>query len=304
VKQASFETLNNCPLCSETPLVPFLTTTDFSISKEDFTIVQCSKCGFKFTNPRPKASEIGPYYESEDYISHSNTSKGVVNRVYQMVRTHTIRKKTQLYARIVSNQVKSVLDYGSGTGELLKELKNQGWKTLGMEPGEKARAFATVENGLHVKNPEALFEIGDKTFSVISMWHVLEHVHELHPTINHLKRILSDTGRLIVAVPNSDSYDAKLYNGHWAAYDVPRHLYHFNKSSVSELFSRHKMEIEQIIPMYFDSFYVSMLSEKYSTGKINYLNALINGFKSNNAGKKNISNYSSLIFVIKKSEVL
>ncbi|HEX5001183.1 MAG TPA: class I SAM-dependent methyltransferase [Bacteroidia bacterium] len=303
MKQASFETLNSCPVCSETVFSSFLTTTDHSISKEAFTIVQCASCGFKFTNPRPNTDEIGPYYESEDYISHSNTSKGVINRVYQLVRTYTIRKKTQLYARLAGNQVKSVLDYGCGTGELLKELKKQGWTTLGIEPGEKARAFATAENGLHVKKPDALSEIADKSFSIISMWHVLEHVHELHPTLKELKRILNDNGRCIVAVPNSDSYDATLYGAHWAAYDLPRHLYHFNKASVSKLFSMHKMEIEMILPMYFDSFYVSMLSEKYSTGKINYLSALINGIKSNAAGKKDNSNFSSLIFVLRKREL-
>jgi 2-polyprenyl-3-methyl-5-hydroxy-6-metoxy-1,4-benzoquinol methylase len=302
VKQTASEVLTGCPLCGAGQFKEFLHSCDYSITQEDFTIVQCTHCGLKFTNPRPNDAEIGRYYESEDYISHSNTSNGLVNTAYQAVRTYTIRQKTHLYHKLAGNQPKTVLDYGCGTGELLKSLKNSGWDTLGIEPGDKPREFAIRENKLHVKTPDALPAIETGAMTIISMWHVLEHVHRLNETVAELKRILSENGTLIVAVPNSDSYDSRHYKQFWAAYDLPRHLYHFNKTTITELFKRHNMLVEQVKPMIFDSFYVSMLSEKYSTGKTNYFSALKTGLKTNFHGKSKIENYSSLIFMIKKSK--
>jgi 2-polyprenyl-3-methyl-5-hydroxy-6-metoxy-1,4-benzoquinol methylase len=302
VKQNAAEVLPGCPLCGGNRFSDFLTSTDFSISKEDFSIVKCTDCGLKFTNPRPKQSEIGPYYESEEYISHSNTSKGLINAAYQTVRTYTIGQKTKLYTKLVGKLRKTVLDYGCGTGELLKALKKEGWESVGIEPGDKPREFAINTNGLHVKTPVELSQMASNSFSIVSMWHVLEHIHDLHPTLEQINRVLSDDGRLIIAVPNSDSYDARLYGKFWAAYDLPRHLYHFNKSTIGDLLRRHNLEIETVKPMLFDAFYVSMLSEKYSTGKVNYFSALQNGLKSNFHGKKDILNFSSLIFIVRKSK--
>lgn len=221
---------------------------------------------------------------------------------YQVVRNITIRQKVDLYESLAAGKPKKALDYGCGTGELLAALQKKGWDVLGMEPGEKAREYAIRENKIHVKTPDELNNLPEKSFTVISLWHVLEHVHELHATIQCLRRALADDGRLIIAVPNSNSWDAEHYGKYWAAFDVPRHLYHFNQNTIKSLFQKNHFSLETIFPMKFDSFYVSILSEKYFTGKTDYFSALRSGLATNKAGKENIDRYSSLIFVLKKSD--
>ncbi|HCQ29793.1 MAG TPA: hypothetical protein DIU39_05865 [Flavobacteriales bacterium] len=288
------EKLKNCPICTSEESRLFLQCKDYTVSQKVFDIVECSACGFKYTNPRPKPEELGKYYESEEYISHSGTKKGLIYKAYHIARNYTLSKKFTL---INKNQPKNLLDIGCGTGEFLNYCKQKGLNTTGVEPGEKARNFATFEYSLTVFDEDFLKNT-DKKFDVITMWHVLEHVPFLQQRMEELYALLSDDGALYIAVPNCESYDASYYGKYWAAYDVPRHLYHFTKKDISSLAEKNNFIVEKIFPMKLDSFYVSMLSEKYKSGKINYFNAFIIGLKSNlKAGK---DNYSSLIYLLKK----
>ena len=81
-----------CPVCKGTEFAPFLICKDYTVSQENFNIVSCKTCNFKFTNPRPSDSEIGKYYKSEDYVSHSDTKKGLINRLYHAVRARTLKQ--------------------------------------------------------------------------------------------------------------------------------------------------------------------------------------------------------------------
>ena len=303
------ETLTICPVCSGNKFKPFISCVDYTVSRETFQVVQCEACGFRFTNPRPDENEIGKYYESEEYISHSGTSRGVVNKIYGMVRNLTIKQKVKLINKQILNpksQTRNALDIGCGTGEFLNACKQNGWNVTGIEPSEVARKHAKENFGIEPLTPEKLFEISEKKFNVITMWHVLEHVHQLHKTIEQINKPLVDEGALIVAVPNCNSFDAKKYGEHWAAWDLPRHIYHFTKKDIEKLFSSLGFKLQEVLPMKFDSYYVSLLSEKYKTGSANLISGFVSGLKSNlNAGGESrllSGGYSSQIYILKKNK--
>lgn len=270
---------------------------DKSVSQESFVIVQCENCGFKFTNPRPNQASIGAYYESAEYISHSNTSKGIMNKAYQVVRSMTVRQKVELVNRI--SEKGSILDYGCGTGHFLAACKKDGWAIDGVEPNETARSQASelTAHPILAADTQAL---APESYDVVTMWHVLEHIHQLHETFSHLIKLAKPQGHLIIAVPNADSLDAKEYKENWAAYDVPRHLYHFNQQTMKRFLKKHKLELVETLPMKFDAYYVSLLSEKYSENKNSLVRFMLNGYKSNKYASQNKSDYSSLIYVAQK----
>jgi SAM-dependent methyltransferase len=290
-------TLNNCPVCNATSFSSFITCKDYTVSNETFNIVNCQSCSFKFTSPRPQNQDLGNYYKSEDYISHSNTSKGLISKLYKSVRNHTIKKKIALVLKHVSRG--TILDYGCGTGMFLSACQKDGWKAFGMEPDEGARKIAT-QMGLNTFSDKDRMQtyITNQKFDAITLWHVLEHVTDLPETLSFFKSKLNPKGVLIIAVPNHTSYDANKYKEFWAAYDVPRHLYHFEINSISKLLDNYGFKLQETKAMKFDSFYVSMLSEKYKTGSIKYLSAFLTGLKSNLKAKE-AKDYSSVIYVFK-----
>lgn len=290
------EELKKCPVCGSKESGPFLFTKDYFLSGEEFTISKCRSCGFRFTNPRPLAEELGRYYQSTDYISHSDARKGLFASVYQQVRKYTLGRKYALISKY--HQQGKILDIGCATGQFLHYMGNRGWDVAGIEPDEKTRERAIAEFDLKVFPEEQLNIFEKSSFDVISMWHVLEHVSDLNQRVAQLKQLLKPGGTLVIALPNCNAYDARKYGPFWAGYDVPRHLYHFTKADVDLLFGKYGFTIVRVLPMRFDAFYVSLLSEKYKSGKMRWVPALWNGFWSNlKAGQKN--GFSSHIYVLK-----
>ncbi len=289
--------ISECPVCGSENIENFLQLDDYFLTKESFNISHCLECGFKFTNPVPRETDLPKYYESDEYISHSNTSKGLINKIYQMVRNYSIKKKVGV--AVANSGSGEALDIGCGTGDFLNAMYKKGWKVKGIEPNETARKNAINNFNLDVYDESRLFDFDEKSFDVITMWHVLEHVYNLDKNLTQIKKILRKDGRLVIALPNADSLDAKIYKKFWAAYDVPRHLYHFNISSFSKLMDKYGFEMVKIKPMVFDSFYISMLSEKYKRGKVNYINAFLNGLKTDLYGLSDKKYYSSLIYVLR-----
>jgi ubiquinone/menaquinone biosynthesis C-methylase UbiE/transcription elongation factor Elf1 len=298
-----FETLFNCPVCSASTFKPFISCEDFTVSHETFHITECENCGLKITNPRPTEGDIIKYYESSDYISHSNTSKGIVNALYQIARRFTIKRKKRLIKSICPDG-KSLLDFGCGTGEFLAVMKNDGWNSKGIEPGVTAREFAKNSHLLDVIEPQEMHKIASNFFDIITLWHVLEHVHKLNESVEELKRILKDNGKLVVAVPNNNASEQLIYKQFWAAYDVPRHLYHFNVESIAQFFIKHKMTIVKTYSMPLDGFYVSLLSEKYKKNKFGFIHGLYIGTIALFKSFINKARSSSLIFIIEKEKPL
>ena len=275
----------------------YLHLKDYFLTNEDFQIKKCDDCGFRYTYPKPDENTIGSYYESEEYISHSNAKKGIVNTIYQTVRKHALKNKTNL----IRNYKKDgkVLDIGCGTGEFLNALSQNGFITNGIEPNNSARNFAIENYNLDIKGEKEISSFENNSFDVITMWHVLEHVYNLEERVEQIQKLLKPDGVLVVAVPNPDSYDAKKYEKFWAAYDVPRHLYHFGQNDIKNLFGKFSFELVKTIPMKFDSYYVSLLSEKYKNGSSRFIQAFVNGLKSNLYAGSHQKNYSSLIYILK-----
>ena len=273
-------------------LTKLLNCKDNTVSGDYFEVMANTEYEMLVTSPVPK--NIEDYYKSEAYISHSDSKKTFFDKSYQVVKNHTLKQKLLLLNSFKLSS-KSVLDFGAGTGDFLKICKNNNWQVLGIEPNAEARENA-VKKGVHLK--ENLLDVTNQKFDVITLWHVLEHVENLKSTIKVLKNLLQPEGRIVVAVPNYKSYDAAFYKEHWAAYDVPRHLWHFSQKAIHKLFLEAEMIVEETLPMKFDSYYVSLLSEKYKTGKSNPVKAFYRGFLSNRSAKST-TEYSSLIYVIK-----
>ena len=272
----------------------YIKVSDHSVSKESFDLLFNEEYEILKTNPQPSLEKLPSYYESEDYISHTDSKRTLFEKVYHLVKTNALKNKVNLISKLIP-QKGTVLDIGSGTGDFLMTAKNSGWKIKGIEPNPKAKQIA-VSKGVVFE--DALENIADNSIDVITMWHVLEHVPNLDEQFTQLKRIIKPNGYIIIAVPNYKSFDAKHYAAFWAAFDVPRHLWHFSKTSIQKLAANYNLELEKIKPMWFDSFYVSLLSEKYKTGKMNFVKGFLIGFASNVVGmfKKE---FSSHIYIIK-----
>lgn len=293
-------TYKACPACGSSEISKTLSAKDYTVSSEQFEVWHCATCEIRFTQSIPVEEEVGAYYQSEDYISHSNTSKGLINRLYQTVRNITLKQKRKWVEKVARAHKGKILDIGCGTGDFLATMKEAGWETLGLEPDEGARFQAQNNHGLEIHEQDHLFNLPQSNFDIISMWHVLEHVHRLHPYLDQIHQVLQADGRLIIAVPNYQSKDADIYQEHWAAYDVPRHLYHFSPKGMEMLLASHGFELVQKKLMPFDSFYVSMLSEKYKHGSSRLLQAFMSGLKSWMEGRKNVDRSSSIIYLAKK----
>lgn len=272
----------------------FLTVKDNSVSKETFELLYDETLDMLVTSPQPDENNLGKYYESEDYISHTDGKRSVFEKAYHFIKNIALKNKLSLINDLNKSKG-NLLDIGAGTGDFLLVAKDNGWKAVGIEPSEKAKNIAKAK-GVELKSNLSDFE--NNSFDVITMWHVLEHVPNLEEQIKELKRLVKPNGSILIAVPNFKSHDANYYKEFWAAYDVPRHLWHFSKTAIKKIFAKEDLELVKILPMKFDSFYVSLLSEKYKTGKMNYIKAFSVGLKSNLKAKKNFE-YSSHIYVIK-----
>ena len=282
-------------------LEPYLKCKDYSVSGENYELMFNKDYEMLVTIPVPE--NLSYYYKSEDYISHTDSKKTVIDKIYQTIKNITLKRKLGLinecllHQNSISRPEKNILDIGAGTGDFLKVCKVNLWNVFGIEPDMEARNIAAKKGVLLHKD---VSHFTDKKFEIITLWHVLEHVENLEEYISTLEKLLSKNGTLIIAVPNYKSYDAKHYSKFWAAFDVPRHLWHFSETSISKLFAPVNLTVEKTLPMRFDAYYISLLSEKYKYGSMKPISALFRGFVSNIKAIKS-KQYSSLIYVLKKS---
>ena len=292
--------IDKCPVCGQTKFNKVMTCTDHYATGESFDLCRCMDCGFLFTQDFPVEAEIGKYYETPEYISHSDTRKGLMNSVYHMVRKLMLSRKAKLVKECSHLECGSILDIGTGTGYFINKMKELRWNVSAIEKSQQARNFAKEHFNIEVNSPEELYSLLDSSFDVITLWHVMEHLEQLNKTWETINRILNDNGVLIVAVPNCESYDAKKYRDMWAAYDVPRHLWHFTPTTISKLASKHGFALTERYPMPFDAFYVSMLSEKYKKKSFTFIRGLLTGTMAWLSSLSSKDKSSSMIYIFRK----
>jgi len=293
------EIITTCPVCNHSNFILCYSVKDHSITGETFELIKCTQCNLIITSPRPNKESIGKYYASENYISHSVKSKSLFDKIYLTARNITLNWKYQLINKYFPSPA-SVLDYGCGTGHFLNHMYNLGWNVIGIEPTQTARLKANQLLGNKVA--EDIETVNASSVNLITLWHVLEHVHHLNYTIQKLKSLLKPNGIIIIAVPNCKSHDCQYYREQWAGYDVPRHLWHFTQETMTQLLKKNGLKVVETKPMKLDSFYVSLLSESYKNPNqpklVTGLKAFTEGLLSNFKAKKN-TEYSSLIYIAK-----
>lgn len=300
----SIITITSCPVCGSHDLKKAFDAVDHFSSGEVFTLSDCTHCGFRFTNDFPPEDIIGRYYDSPDYISHSDSDKGLVNRLYHHFRKRMLKKKVDLVKAHATGDPIRLLDIGCGTGYFLQAAKERGMMVSGIEKDEKARESATIRSGLTVNDGDSLWKIENESFDVITLWHVLEHLEKLNETISKIKEIIASEGIVVLALPNCRSYDAGFYKEFWAAYDIPRHLWHFSPDTVEKLLTKHHLKIIKKVRMPLDAFYISLLSEKYKGSSLftRYGRAFLIGTIGFLHSLSNIGQASSVIYIAKSGE--
>ena len=290
--------IRTCPICQGHDFTPIAETKDFTITQQTFSVIQCLNCSLGITSPQPPESELDQYYQSDDYISHTERNVSIFDSLYRQARNYTLRWKHELIR--TTSPANTLLDFGCGTGEFLEFMQHRGYIVKGVEPSEKARTLAIRKLSIHNIYP-SLEEVNSQ-FANITLWHVLEHIPDLNQTIEHLKSLLTPDGTIFIAVPNLNSWDSKHYKNFWAAYDTPRHLWHFTQQSIPTLLKKHRLRLIGTKPMKLDAFYVSLLSEKYLNSRKHSIggtiNAIANGARSNLSAQKT-GEYSSLIYIVR-----
>lgn len=289
---------SECPVCGGQSFTSARKPYYFRGKREDFNIDSCNKCGFWFTNPAPEGADLAAYYESDNYVSHTDGKGGLMDQVYGIVRKRAIKSKFNLVSNL-NAPIKSLVDYGAGTGEFLKYAQAQNWDVKGFEPSDVARENAS-KKGLDLRDPQNREELENGSVGVFTLWHVLEHIPDLNETLQYFHSRLATGGFLVLALPNHESADSEYYKSDWAALDVPLHLWHFCKGDIQNLAEKHGYSFKQVHNMPFDSFYVSLLSEKNKSGKQRPVQAFWQGLRSNIKGGSPERNMSSLIYVLEK----
>jgi len=283
--------MKQCPICKSTQFSHFLDTRDYFFTQEKFKIIKCDGCGFRITDPIPNEDQISKYYNSENYISHNSSAGGIINRIYSLAQHFNFYLKYNAIKKYVPRG--TWMDYGAGNGAFVKYLKSKSLQAVGYEPSSQAR-----ENSTEILKDIEHYKYDDHQYACITMWHVLEHVHELEELIKTHRNHLIEKGTLVIAVPNIDSYDSKVYSAEWAALDTPRHLWHFSENDLKRLFEQNGFSHESTKPLHLDSFYVSLLSEKYKKGSS--LKGLFVGLYSNILARFNKYPFSSQIYIFRK----
>ena len=285
-----------CSICEGSAIKKHLVGQDHNATREFFSIVECETCGYRFTSPRPKEKFIGKYYQSKNYISHNATKKGLINKIYHIVRKYQFYKKNQLIEKYSKTDGKKILDVGCGTGDFLSYMRHKKWEIDGIEKDEGAKKIAIEKNNIKISS-NLLSLKGKNMFDVVTMWHVLEHVYDIQAYIENIYKILKEGGVIIIAVPNCNSYDAQKYKENWVAYDLPIHVSHFRRADIKNIANKNNLKLKHIEPMFFDAYYISMLSSK-KKGE-NLIKGIWNGFRSNIKAKKE-KEHSSLMYFLYK----
>ena len=288
---------NKCPWCGSDKAQINLWLKDEFLSHEDFQICECLNCGLLYTMPRPNKEKIGEYYKSEEYYSHQENKSGFIPKLYEKIKSINLRNKYKMATQ--GKTVGKLLDIGCGVGDFIHTAELKGWECLGVEPSEDAKNIAKTRIKANIVNSKELEQMPDESFEVITMWHVLEHVDNLKWQIEQLERLIKENGRIVIAVPNYKSYDGQFYKNLWAAYDVPRHLSHFDKKTITKIFKSKDLELKKVDKLIWDAYYISYMSEQYKHHTLALLRGAYRGLMSNLKARRS-GEWSSMVYIFEK----
>jgi 2-polyprenyl-3-methyl-5-hydroxy-6-metoxy-1,4-benzoquinol methylase len=291
---------NVCPLCSSGNIGLQFVCKDHFVSKKEFPVYKCSSCDFTFTQDYPEENEIGKFYESENYISHSDISEGLSNKLYKIGRNFMLWKKKNLIINITGVKTGNLLDVGSGTGYFVSAMNRAGWKSKGIEINETARKFSISHFGLEILSPDEISTLKSNSYDCITLWHVLEHFHDPLKYISEISHLLKPGATCVIAMPNCSSFDALHYTKFWAAWDVPRHLWHFNPSTFSLFTKKSGLTLEKIRVLPLDVIYISTLSEKYKESALPFITGMLKAFIFAFLSTFNKRRSSSVVYILRK----
>lgn len=286
-------------MCGSDQLSEFCKCFDHLTTQETFSISSCNDCGFKFTNPYPSIDDIHLFYESDEYVPVSNTTKGLINKFYHLARRVMLYAKRRLVYKLTGSTSGRCLDIGCGTGDFIGYMKQSGWEVQGVEPHDKARMSAQERFGVQVVDISEQADLPDKFYNVVTLWHVLEHAHDVNRSMREIDRLLAEGGTVLIGVPNNTSYDASFYGSKWAGYDVPHHLYHFNPDVMSVLALKHGFKVEAMKSLLFDPLYMSLLTEKERDDR-SWLRGLMVATISMSYGLFHPTRCSSMIYILRR----
>ena len=290
---------NSCPWCGSDKAQINLWLKDEFLTKEDFHICECLNCGLLYTMPRPKKEKIGEYYKSNEYYSHQENKKGFIPKIYEKVKKTNLKYKYKLATKGLD--IGKMLDIGSGVGDFLHTAESHGWQCIGVEPSEDAKNIARQRTKANLIESAEIENLPDQMFDVITMWHVLEHVDNLRWQVEQLQRLIKPKGRIVIALPNYKSYDGQYYKEKWAAYDVPRHLNHFNRTTIVKIFNTNGLKLISTDKLKWDAYYISYMSEQYKLHQFPLLRGAIRGWLSNIKARRS-GEWSSLVYLFEKKE--
>ncbi len=290
---------NSCPWCGSDKAQINLWLKDEFLTKEDFHICECLNCGLLYTMPRPKKEKMGEYYKSNEYYSHQENKKGFIPKVYEKVKKTNLKYKYKLATRGLD--IGKMLDIGSGVGDFLHTAESHGWQCIGVEPSEDAKNIARQRTKANLIESAEIENLPDQMFDVITMWHVLEHIDNLRWQVEQLQRLIKPKGRIVIALPNYKSYDGQYYKEKWAAYDVPRHLNHFNRTTIVKIFNTKGLRLISTDKLKWDAYYISYMSEQYKLHQFPLLRGALRGWLSNIKARRS-GEWSSLVYIFEKKE--
>lgn len=288
-----------CPVCGSEKFETIFTAKDYLVSNQEFDILHCSNCTLRITFPKPNIDEISKYYNSEEYISHKEEGRSLINKIYKIVQKISLVKKRRLVEKYFGGEKGSLLDIGCGTGDFINVMQKADWQVSGVEPDNNARRIAQELSSAQIFSIEQHLNDTSK-YDVITMWHTLEHIHDIHKQISKIDEMLDEDGMLYIAVPNYTSFDAEYYKQNWAAYDVPRHLNHFSPQAMQILFEKYEYSIISYKQLPFDPFYIALLSELSVINSKNIIRAFWIGFRSYIKGLFNSKQGSSVLYILKR----
>ena len=296
----NYQDFTPCPLCGASGQMPYADCIDFTVSKESFILLRCPQCGVVFTSNPPKESETIRYDTLDLKLKLGDSPRGLTDKLYYYVRHRMLRKKASIVESQSYRTGGTLLNYGAKTGYFSHYMERRGWKVTSIEKYHEERQFSLETFHHRMYDVSEMDRLTPETFDVITLWHVFEHCYNPNGLLNRFYRLLRPGGILLIACPNICSTDAMHYGANWAAYNVPRHLWHFNPTSLSNLLNKHGFTLMHRQKLSYDCFYISVLSEKNKNSKMPFLRGMWFGMRCWFISLARLDKSSSLVYVFRK----